>query len=119
MPDSKDPDNSLKKTEELLRKSEVRYKLLVDAVSDYAIFMLSPEGIIETWNKGAEILKGYNASEIIGKHFSIFYTPTDLDIDSPNQELINANKNGRYEEQGYRVRKDGSTFYANVIINAL
>jgi PAS domain S-box-containing protein len=93
-----------------------QFALLVDSVADYAIFMLSPEGVIVTWNRGAERSKGYTPAEAIGQHFSIFYTPEDLARNHPEHELQVALRDGRYEEEGWRVRKDGSRFWANVVI---
>lgn len=102
-----------------LRKSEERFRMLVDAVQDYAIFMLDVQGHVSSWNKGAERLKGYRASEIIGKHFSVFYPEEDLRAGKPQRELEIAAKEGRLEDEGWRLRKDGSRFWANVIITAL
>lgn len=102
-----------------LRVSEQQFRLLVDAVQDYAIFMLDTEGRVRSWNKGAERIKGYKASEIIGKHFSVFYPEEDLRNRKPQWELELATKVGRFEDEGWRVRKDGSRFWANVIITAL
>ena len=99
--------------------SEGLYRLLVESVRDYAIFALDPEGHILTWNVGAERIKGYKASEIIGRHFSIFYQPDEAAQQKPAMELEIATREGRYEEEGWRVRKDGSLFWANVIITAL
>jgi PAS domain S-box-containing protein len=95
------------------------YKLLVESVEDYAIFLLDPEGYIISWNKGAERNKGYKANEIIGKHFSQFYMQQDVDAKKPERELVLAQKFGRIEDEDWRVRKDGSRFWANVIITAL
>jgi PAS domain S-box-containing protein len=95
------------------------FRLLVDGVGDYAIFVLDPDGYISSWNSGAEILKGYKREEIIGKHFSVFYTPPDLAIDKPARGLEIAARDGRYEEEGWRVRKDGSRFWANVLITRI
>jgi len=95
------------------------YKLLVDSVRDYAIFALDATGHIVTWNIGAERLKGYAPSDIIGKHFSIFYGPEDLAARKPDRELEIATVEGRVEDEGWRIRKDGSRFWANVIITAL
>ena len=103
---------------ELLRGEE-RFRLLVESVKDYAIFLLDRSGHIQSWNAGAERLKGYRADEIIGKHFSIFYTPEDLEAKKPARELVIAADEGRYEEEGWRVRKDGSHFWANVVITAV
>jgi PAS domain S-box-containing protein len=105
--------------EEALRQSEERFRLLVQSVRDYAIFMLDPTGHITTWNAGAERIKGYTAEEIIGKHFSIFYTQEDLDDGKPPRELEIATRTGVYEEEGWRLRKDGSRFWANVVITAI
>ncbi len=99
-----------------LRKLEDTFNLLVSAVKDYAIFLLSPEGTILTWNEGAQRAKGYSADEIIGSHFSTFYTQADKDRNHPQFELEQAIKEGRYEEEGWRVRKDGTLFWANVTI---
>ena len=102
-----------------LRESEERFRLLVEAVQDYAIFMLDPQGKVSSWNKGAERLKGYQAADIIGKHFSCFYPEEDLRRGKPQWELTVAAKDGRFEDEGWRVRKDGSRFWANVIITAV
>jgi formate hydrogenlyase transcriptional activator len=108
-----------RQTEDALRKSEERFRLLVDGARDYAIFMLDVEGKVITWNPGAERIKGYRAEEIIGQHFSLFYIQDDLDRNKPSRELEVASTEGRYEDEGWRVRKDGSRFWANVIITAL
>jgi len=92
------------------------FRLLVDTVEDYAIFLLDPDGTVRSWNAGAERLKQYKADEIIGKHFSIFYTPHDLAMDKPGHELRTAGETGRFEDEGWRLRKDGSRFWANVVI---
>ncbi|MFL5728356.1 MAG: sensor histidine kinase, partial [Cytophagaceae bacterium] len=105
--------------EETLRFSEERYRLLVESVKDYAIFMLDPNGFITTWNVGARRLKGYSEKEIIGKHFSIFYPQEAKDRKYPERILEEAARLGRYEDEGIRVRKDGSTFFANVVITPL
>ena len=102
-----------------LRKSEERFRMFVDAVQDYAIFMLDEQGHVSSWNTGAERLKGYGVSEIIGKHFSVFYPEEDLRAGKPQRELEIASKEGRLEDEGWRLRKDGSRFWANVIITAL
>jgi PAS domain S-box-containing protein len=102
-----------------LRRSEQRFQLFVEAVRDYAIFMLDPEGHVASWNRGAERIKGYKASEIIGSHFSRFYPEEDLRAGKPQWELKVAAKEGRFEDEGWRVRKDGSRFWANVIITAV
>ena len=98
--------------------SEV-YRLLVDSVKDYAIFVLSPEGNVLTWNPGAQALKGYNREEILGHHFSKFYLPEAVQSGWPTRELALAEKEGRFADEGWRVRKDGSAFWASVIITAL
>lgn len=95
------------------------YRLLVDSVKDYAIFMLDPQGIIVTWNVGAQRIKGYTADEIIGQHFSRFYTDQDNALHLPGQELVLAAREGKWEGEGWRVRKDGSRFWANVVITSL
>ena len=105
--------------EEALRESEQRFRLLVQSVRDYAIFMLDPSGYISTWNAGAERIKCYTADEIIGKHFSIFYTQEDLASGKPARELEIATKTGVYEEEGWRLRKDGTRFWASVVITAI
>jgi PAS domain S-box-containing protein len=93
--------------------------LFIDTVSDYAIFLLDAEGNIVSWNRGAERIKGWTADEIIGQHFSTFYTAPDRERGHPQDELRIARRDGRYEEEGWRVRKDGSRFWANVVITAL
>jgi PAS domain S-box-containing protein len=105
--------------EERLRSSEERFRMLVENVQDYAIFLLTPEGHVATWNVGAQRIKGYAASEIIGKHFSIFYTPESIATGWPQRELQEATRLGRFEDEGWRLRKDGSRFWANVVITAL
>ncbi|MBW0446502.1 hybrid sensor histidine kinase/response regulator [bacterium M00.F.Ca.ET.228.01.1.1] len=100
-------------------ESERRFRLLVDGVTDYAIFMLSPEGRVTNWNSGARRIKGYAASEIIGSHFSRFYTPEDAAKGLPQRGLTAAARDGRFESEGWRVRKDGSKFWAHVVIDAI
>lgn len=97
----------------------VNYKLLVDSIEDYAIFMLDPDGYIRTWNKGAQKTKGYTSDEIIGKHFSIFYVEHDITAKKPERELELAKRHGRVEDEDWRVKKDGSHFWANVVITAI
>ncbi|HYP19176.1 MAG TPA: PAS domain S-box protein, partial [Chloroflexia bacterium] len=99
--------------------SEERFRLLVEGVSDYAIFMLDPQGIITSWNPGAQRLKGYTPEEALGKHFSIFYTPEDLQTRKPFRGLETATQTGRFEDEGWRMRKDGSRFWANVVITRI
>jgi len=96
-----------------------RFKLLVESVKDYAILMLDPHGRIVSWNQGAELIKGYCAEEVLGRHFSLFYTPEAVEDGHPDRELEIARREGRYEEEGWRVRKDGTRFWANVVITAL
>jgi PAS domain S-box-containing protein len=108
-----------KHAEEKLRDSEERFRLLVTSVRDYGIFMLDPTGHIASWNAGAERIKGYTQEEILGKHFSVFYPAEDLANDKPAMELRVASKTGRFEDEGWRVKKDGSQFWANVVITAL
>jgi PAS domain S-box-containing protein len=110
---------SVLEQERALHESEQWFRLVVEAVRDYAIFMLDPNGYVTSWNVGAERIKGYKASEIIGQHFSRFYPPEDVQADKPGRELEIATRDGRVEDEGWRVRKDGSTFWANVIITAL
>src|SRR6266568_320753 len=102
-----------------LLRSEERFRLFVESVRDYAIFMLDPEGRVSTWNNGAERIKGYKAWEIVGKHLSVFYPEEDLQTRKPWRELEVAAQEGRFEDEGWRLRKDGSRFWANVIITAL
>jgi PAS domain S-box-containing protein len=105
--------------EEALRSSEERFRLIVSSVKDYGIFMLDPRGHIASWNEGAERIKGYTADEIIGRHFSIFYPQKDIKNGKPAWELKVAAREGRFEDEDWRVRKDGSLFWANVVITAL
>jgi len=99
--------------------AEVSFRLLVESIKDYAIFMLDPEGRVVTWNRGAEAIKGYRAEEIVGKHFSRFYAPEDIEARKPDRELETATTTGRCEDEGWRVRKDGSRFWASVVITAV
>src|SRR6185503_12998554 len=100
----------------MLQSDEV-FRLMVESIRDYAIFLLTPAGIIASWNPGAERLKGYRAEEIIGQHFSKFYLPEDLATDKPAYELEVAGAQGSFEDEGWRLRKDGSKFWANVVIS--
>src|SRR5437588_6187756 len=94
-------------------------RLLVDSVKDYAIILLDPTGHVLTWNAAAQRLKGWTAEEIIGQHFSKFYPPEDVQQGKTEMELKVAEQEGRFEDEGWRVRKDGSRFWANVIVTAL
>jgi PAS domain S-box-containing protein len=105
--------------EEALRQNEERFRLLVEGVKDYAIFMLDPEGKVASWNEGAHRIKGYSQKEILGRHFSLFYPEEDLKRSKPERELEIAQEKGTYEEEGWRVRKDSSKFWASVSITAL
>lgn len=102
-----------------LFESERSFRLLVEGVSDYAIFMLDPTGTVTSWNTGAERIKGYKASEIIGQHFSRFYSPEDRAAGMPDRSLETARRNGKFEAEGWRVRKDGSKFFASVVIDSI
>ncbi|HMF86588.1 MAG TPA: PAS domain-containing sensor histidine kinase [Gemmatimonadaceae bacterium] len=95
------------------------YQMMVDSVRDYAIFMLDPDGHVASWNKGAQRIKGYTPSEIIGQHFSVFYPQKDITSGKPPHELKVAARVGRFEDEGWRLRKDGTAFWANVIITAV
>ncbi len=108
-----------KQAEEALRRSEERFRLLVEGASDYAIFLLDPQGHVASWNTGAERIKGYRAEEIIGQHFSRFYPQDAIDRAWPAHELTVAKAEGRFEDEGWRIRKDGRPFWANVVITAL
>jgi PAS domain S-box-containing protein len=98
---------------------QVPFQLMVANVKDYAIFMLDPKGFIVSWNEGAQRIKQYTEEEIIGKHFSIFYTAEDLESGKPERELKIAIETGKYEEEGWRIKKDGTKFWANVLITAI
>jgi PAS domain S-box-containing protein len=102
-----------------LAKSENQFKTLVGGVTDYALYMLSPDGIVSNWNAGGERIKGYGPDEIVGQHFSRFYTPPDQDAGKPARALQIARDTGRYEEEGWRVRKDGTFFWASVVIDPI
>ncbi len=102
-----------------LRRSEERFRLFVEAAEDYAIFLLDRQGVVSSWNRGAERLKGYAASEILGKHFSCFYPEEDVCRGKPQQQLEVAAAEGRVEDEGWHVRKDGSRFWANGVITAI
>src|SRR6476620_5867247 len=98
---------------------EDTFRLLFDSIQDYAIFIMSPEGIVKTWNPGAETMKGYTADEIIGQPFSRFYLPSDAEAGKPSILLSQAGRDGRVADEGWRVRKDGSHFWASIVITAL
>ncbi|HEX6438686.1 MAG TPA: PAS domain S-box protein [Candidatus Binatia bacterium] len=106
-------------TTERLRQSEERFQILIDSIQDYAIYILDPEGFVISWNSGAVRIKGYSAQEIVGQHFSRFYTRDEIRIDKPRQNLAIAAETGKYEDEGLRMRKDGSLFWANVLITAI
>src|SRR5205823_5193719 len=95
------------------------YRRLVESVTDYAIFIVDPDGRIASWNRGAERIKGYTAGEIIGQHISVFYPKSAVDKHWPEHELDVAKRLGRFEDEGWRVRKDGSLFWANVVVTAM
>ncbi len=103
----------------LTEPGDADFRLMVDAVADYAIFLLDPGGVIRSWNTGARKIKGYEAHEVIGCHFSLFYPPEQLERGWPDHELRVARETGRFEDEGWRVRKDGTRFWANVIITRL
>ena len=109
----------LQSSQQELRRSEERFRLLVEGVEDYAIFMLDPNGRVVSWNEGAERIMGYQVWEVIGEHFSVFYTEEDVERGFPEEELRVAVAEGRFEDEGLRVRKGGSRFWANTVVTAL
>jgi PAS domain S-box-containing protein len=108
-----------KKAEQTLKRSEEQFRLLVQGVSDYAIYMLDPQGFVTNWNIGAQRIKGYTPHEIIGQHFSRFYTDEDRKAGEPQRSLDTATRAGRFEREAWRIRKDGTRFWAHVIIDAI
>ncbi|MEX6505146.1 PAS domain S-box protein [Jiella sp. M17.18] len=108
-----------RKSEAALRNSEAQFRILVNGVTDYALYMLDPEGHVSSWNAGAERIKGYCADEILGQHFSRFYTPEDRERGEPQRSLSIAAREGRFETESWRMRKDGSRFFAHVVLDAI
>src|SRR5882757_3828061 len=102
-----------------LLESERNFRLLVEGVADYALYMLDPNGVVTSWNVGGQRIKGYSPREIVGQHFSRFYTEADRTGGKPQRALKIAREQGRYEEEGWRVRKDGSFFWASIVIDAI
>jgi PAS domain S-box-containing protein len=117
--DTRETGQDLRGTNLALAESEKRFRLLVESVTDYAIYMLDPEGRVVTWNVGAERSKGYTAEEVLGRNYSIFFLPEDSEVGIPAQELAAAAREGRYETESWRVRKDGSKFWALVTLTAI
>ena len=115
----RDRTEALEQTTQVLRESEERFRLMVDGVNDYAILMLDAGGRVSSWNAGAEQVQGYIASQIMGAHFSRFYPPEAVEAGDPGRQLAVAAKEGRVEDEGWRVRKDGSTFWASVVLTAV
>ncbi|QCR24086.1 PAS domain-containing sensor histidine kinase [Pontibacter sp. SGAir0037] len=112
-------EEQLYRTNEELKESEEKSRLLVNSVKDYAIIMLNPEGLIVSWNGGAERIKGYKAAEIVGKHFSTFYSRESIETGFPQFELNKALEHGHFEDEGWRLRKDGTAFWANIVISPI
>lgn len=108
-----------KQAAENQRRSEEQFRILVQGVTDYAIYLLDPEGKVSSWNAGAQRIKGYLPREIIGKHFSTFYTDEDRERELPARGLATAARLGRFENEGWRVRKDGSRFWAHIVIDRI
>ncbi|QHL88409.1 PAS domain S-box protein [Nibribacter ruber] len=117
--EKKQLEEQLFRTHEELRESEEKSRLLIDSVQDYAILMLNPDGLIISWNAGAERIKGYKAKEVLGKHFSTFYSREAIERGFPQFELSKAIRDGRFEDEGWRIRKDGTAFWANVVITTI
>ena len=105
--------------QDALRRSDQQLRSIVDSVKDYAIFLLDSNGYVATWNPGAQRIKGYTADEIIGQHFSVFYPDDDSERRKPDERLKLARDKGRFEAEGWRIRKDGSRFWANVVITPI
>jgi PAS domain S-box-containing protein len=110
------PNNPVRK---VLQEQEDHYRLLIDSIEDYAIFLLDTDGKVATWNKGAQKIKQYRPEEIIGRHFSVFYSRQAVESGFPQFELVKALQKGRFEDEGWRIRKDGVAFWANVVITAI
>ena len=108
-----------KMAEETLKQSEQQFRLLVQSVTDYAIYMLAPDGRLTNWNQGAQRIKGYRPEEVIGQHFSMFYTPEDREAGEPQRALETATREGRFENKAWRVRKDGTRFFAHVVVDPI
>jgi PAS domain S-box-containing protein len=107
------------KDKDLLRKSEDQFRILVQGVADYALYMLDTQGLVSSWNSGAQRIKGFTADEIIGRHFSTFYTPEERANHEPERAMRISLETGRYEREGWRIRKDGSSFWAHVILDRI
>jgi PAS domain S-box-containing protein len=116
LPKGAPPTGSGAKADLALRQSEDRFRLLIESLTDYGIFMLDPDGHVESWNTGAQRMKGYTAEEIMGQHFSVFYPPEDVAAGKCERQLEIALEKGQFQEEGWRVRKDGTRFWANVVI---
>src|SRR5262249_12875897 len=115
----RDPSSGRPPAGRFVRTAEERFRLLVDSVSDYAIFLLDTDGRVASWNAGAQRIKGYTASEIVGQSFERFYPPDKIASGWPREELRRAREQGRIEDEGWRIRKDGTRFWASVVITAL
>ena len=113
------PERALETVRQSLRDLDEPFQLLVESVKDYAIFMLDEDGVVTTWNGGARRIKGYDADEIVGQHFSRFYPEVDIRAGKCELELETAIADGRFEDEGWRIRKDGTRFWASVIITPL